>query len=89
MNEKNQQLQNACQQDLKKDMRQGSNQWSSTSYNFLLGLLFACTKTLMQNKQFLDCTTPFEVYVYADAKADIALANTAYSRGNVYFCFVV
>jgi hypothetical protein len=30
---------------------------------------------------FLDCTTPFEVYVYADAKADIAAANTAYSRG--------
>ena len=31
---------------------------------------------------FVDCTAPFEVYVYADAKADIAIAaNMAYSRG--------
>ena len=29
-----------------------------------------------------DCTTPFELYFYTDAKADIAIAaNMVYSRG--------
>lgn len=45
-----------------------------------LGL--AAAAATISNQFICDCTTPFEIFVYADAKSDISITNAFYSRGN-------